>query len=111
MRIVLVLTVFQFIAPAFLSVVSQGAEPGKETSCYHADHSSILVPLLLKEKEENEETVSDNFATIDLVPLIDFTDHSFALAELHENKFVPFGYRDRYDHELPLFQLHGSYLI
>ena len=110
MRIVLVLIVFQFIAPAFFPVVSQGAEPNKETSCYHPLHSSIIVPLLLKEKEENEESVSDN-STIHFIPLIDFTDHSFVLTELHENKFIPFVYRDRYDYQPPLFTLHGSFII
>jgi hypothetical protein len=109
MRIVLALIVFQFVAPAFLSVVTQGAEPKREISGYHAPHSSIIVPVLLKEKEETE-VKAENF-NIGFVPLIDFTDHSLVLTELHETKFTPFVYRDRYDDHPPLFTLYNIFLI
>jgi hypothetical protein len=110
MRIVLVLMLFQFIAPAFITVVAQGSEPNKEISCYHSPHSSITAPLFLKEKDETEDSKADIFS-MDLIPLIDFRDHSFVLMELHETKFTPLVYRDLYDHQLPLFTLHSVFLI
>jgi hypothetical protein len=110
MRFVLVLMLFQFIAPAFISVISQGADAEKETTNYHAEHSSIIIPLFLKEKEETEESRADD-SHFDLIPLIDFKDHSFVLTELHETKFTPFIYRDRYDFQPPLFTLHGAFII
>ncbi len=109
MRLVLVIIIFQFIAPAFISVVAQDTQPSKETSGYHAQHSSIIVPILLKEKEETEESTSDDFSHVDFIPLIDFTDHSFALTELHETTFTPFV--NFYDYQPPLFALHGAYII
>jgi hypothetical protein len=109
MRFVLALIVFQFIAPIFVSVVAQGAELNRETSGYHSPHNSIIIPMLLKEKEETEAR-AETF-DIDFVPLIDFKDHSFVLTELHATRFTPFVYRDRYDDQPPLFTLYGAFLI
>jgi hypothetical protein len=112
MRFVLVLMMFQFIAPAFLNVIGQGDESQKGTLSYHTENSVIVFPLFLKEKEETEEESSRiDDAHFDLIPLIDFTNQSFALTELHETRFAPLVYRDRYDAHPPLFTLHGSYII
>lgn len=109
MRIVLVLIVLQLIAPIFLSVVAQGAETDSETCRYHDTRSSILVPVLLKDKEETDAR-GETF-DIDFVPLIDFRNQSFVLTELHSTKFTPFVYRDRYDDHPPLFTLYRVFLI
>jgi len=109
MRIVLVLLVFQFTAPAFLSVSAQGTEPSQETCGYHPLHNSLVIPILLKEKEETESRCDDSFT--DFVALIDFSDHSCVLAEFHASRFTPFVYRSRYDHRPPLFTLYGAFLI
>jgi len=110
MRIVLVLLLFQFIAPAFFSVVASDAEPDNETTSYHLEHNAIVIPMVLREKEETEE--SWNLSVhIDLTPLIDFTDQCFVLTELHKTKFTPFAFRDRYDDKPPLFTLHGALII
>lgn len=112
MRFVLVLMLFQFIAPAFINVVSQDGESQKGISTYHAESNTIVFPLFLKEKEETEEESSRfDDAHFDVVPLIDFTDHSFVLTELHETRFTTLPYRDRYDVSPPLFTLHNSYII
>jgi len=109
MRFVLVLLLFQFIAPAFPSVDAQDSVPDRETCVYHKLQHSIIIPVLLKEKEETESRSDDSFTGV--IPLIDFSDHSYVLAEFHTSKFTPFIYHDRYDHRPPLFTLHGSYLI
>ncbi len=47
-------------------------------------HSSIVAPLLLKEKDEKEH---DDFASIsDLAPLLDLTAHSINLKASHKGK-------------------------
>jgi len=109
MRFILVLLLFQFIAPAFTIVNAQGAVPDRKTCDYHQLHHSIVIPLLLKEKEETESRGDDHIA--DPVPLIDFTHHSYVLAEFHGLKLTPFIYHYRYDHQPPLFALHSSFLI
>jgi hypothetical protein len=112
MRFVLVLMMFQFIAPAFMYIVCQSDESQKGALTYHTENSTIVFPQFLKEKEETEEE-STRFsdAHFDFIPLIDFTDQSFVLTELHETKFTPLLYRDRYDVSPPLFTLHSSYII
>jgi hypothetical protein len=109
MRVVLVLTLFQFFTPVFFTVSAQDADPNKEIGGYHPTHNSIVIPVLLKEKEETESRVDD--ADTDFIPLIDFSDHSFVLAEHHASRLTPFVYRYRYDHQPPLFTLHGAFLI
>jgi hypothetical protein len=109
MRIVLVLILFQFTAPAFLSVNAQGTEPTQGTCGYHALHNSLVIPILLKEKEETESRCDDSF--IDFVALIDFSDQRYVLREFHASRFTPFIYRSRYDYRPPLFTLYGAFLI
>ncbi len=112
MRFVLVLMLFQFIAPAFINAVCQNDESQPDTVAYHTENSTLIFPQFLKEKEETEEESSHlEDSHFDLVPLIDFTDHSFVLTESHETKFTPLLYRDRYDVSPPLFTLHNSYII
>jgi hypothetical protein len=110
MRVVLVLTLFQFFAPVFFTVSAQGVDPAQEKCDYHPAHNSIVLPVLLKEKEETELRAGDAGDT-DSIPLIDFSDHGFVLAELHASKFTPFVYSYRYNQRPPLFTLHSAFLI
>ena len=83
MRIALVLMLFQFFAPAFLPLVVQQVPHGEATSI-HVPHSSIVAPLLLKEKDEKEH---DGFTSVsDLAPLLDLTAHSLNLKASHKGK-------------------------
>jgi hypothetical protein len=112
MRFVLVLMMFQFIAPAFIIAIGQTDGSKEGISSYHMENNSIVFPLFLKEKEETEEeSIRFDDAHFVLVPLIDFTSQSFVLTELHETKFTPLLHRERYDVSPPLFTLHSTYLI
>ena len=81
MRIALLLMLFQFFAPAFFPLVVQPGSNTKTTSI-HVRHSSVVAPLLLKEKDEKEH---DDFSTIsNLAPLLDLTAHSINLTATHK---------------------------
>lgn len=110
MRIVIIALLFQFVSPAFFAVITQGADIREnDRATIHTPHSSIVIPQLLKEKDETEK--NDDDFTINLVALIDFTHHSFVLTKSHESKFTPFVFHDRIDHHPPLFTLHRTFLI
>lgn len=113
MRIVLLALLFQFLSPAFFSVITQssGVVDDHHGGVLHAHHSSIVVPQLLKEKDETEEFKADILDLVDFFPLIDFTDHSFVLTQLHESKFNPFAFSDRIDGHPPLFTLYRVFII
>jgi len=82
-RIALLVMLFQFVCPAFLPIVSQRDAVSKETTISE-QHTSIVAPLLLKEKDEKEnaEFTSDSAAT----PLLDLLTHSINLTAAHDNK-------------------------
>jgi hypothetical protein len=87
MRIALLLMLFQFFAPAFFPLVVQ-AGPNTKTTNIHVRHSSVVAPLLLKEKDEKEH---DDFATVsNLAALLDLTAHSFNLTASHKGGFSYF---------------------
>jgi hypothetical protein len=109
MRFVLVLLLFQFIAPALVPGSPQVATSNQETCIDNPQRQSLIIPVLLKEKEETESRGDDAFA--DVAPLIDFSDHRYVLAEFHTSKFTPRVYLQQYDHRPPLFMLHGAFLI
>ena len=113
MRIVLIALLFQFLSPAFFSVVTQNGSMNEDNHgvVVHTHHSSIVIPQLLKEKDETEEYKADILDLVDFFPLIDFTDHSFVLTQLHESKLTPFSFGDRIDHQPPLFTLYSVFLI
>ena len=108
MRFVLVLLLFQFIAPGLIPVSAQATRSNRDIYIYDQQHHSLVMPVLLKEKEETESR-DDAFA--DVAPLIDFSDHRYVLAEFHTAKLTPFVYRQRYNLQPPLFMLHGAFLI
>lgn len=111
MRIVLLALVFQFVSPVFMSVVTQAGIESDEHHGFtlHAQHSSIFIPLLLKEKDETEH--KEEAPIINFFALIDFTDHAFVLTELHSIRLTPFAYHNRIDHHPPLFTLHRDFRI
>lgn len=113
MRIVLLALLFQFLSPAFFTVVTQssGVIDDHHGLVLHAHHSSIVVPLLLKEKDETEEYKAEVIDLVDFSPLIDFSDHSFVLTQLHESKFDPLAFSNRIDRHPPLFTLHRAFII
>lgn len=112
MRIVLLALLFQFLSPAFFTVIqSSGVVDGHHGAILHAHHSSIVVPQLLKEKDETEEYKADVLDLVDFFPLIDFTDHSFVLTQLHESKFSRFAFSNCIDRHPPLFTLYRVFII
>jgi len=79
-RAALVLLLFQFMAPAFLPMVVAEI-PADRATAVHPQHNSIVVPLLLKEKEEEEH--DDVFTSEGMPPLLDLSVHSINLIALH----------------------------
>lgn len=110
LRLVLIALAIQFSSPVFYSVITTGAPlDGEAKTSIHANHSSIIAPQLIKEKDETEsETL--HFG-VELVTLIDFTDHSFVLTAWHALKIAPLSFRNQVDPHPPLFTLHRVFLI
>lgn len=110
MRIILLLLLFQFVAPVFISVVTLGADTNEDFKCaYHEQHNSIVIPQLLKETDETDS--KEESLVVNLITLIDFTDHVSVLTESHETKITPINFRDQFDLLPPLFTLHRAFLI
>lgn len=77
--LVLFIMVFQFFAPTFLPVVRE--TPNSKATCYQAAHSSIVAPILLKEKDEKEHEESSSVSSS--IAILDFLDHSINLTATH----------------------------
>ena len=108
MRIALLLMLFQFFAPAFFPLVVQAASNNKTTTI-HVRHSSVVAPLLLKEKDEKER---DDFATVsNLAPLLDLTAHSINLSASHKGGPNYIHQDLRYDLTPALFTRFCTFLI
>jgi ABC-type Zn2+ transport system substrate-binding protein/surface adhesin len=99
---------FQFFAPAFLPLVVQQV-PHTKTTSIHVQHSSVVAPLLLKEKDEREH---DDFASIsNLAPLLDLTAHSINLTASHKGKHNYFHQDLWYDLAPAIFTRLCKFLI
>jgi hypothetical protein len=120
MRLALFALLIQVVCPLFLSVRTPNSEftisevkyslhISIAGSALHAEKHSVNAPALLKEKDETEGE-NHNY-TVDLIPLIDFSDLSSVLSQFHNSKIIPFVFFDRIDHRPPLFALHNVYLI
>jgi hypothetical protein len=108
MKVALLLMLFQFFAPAFLPLVVQQV-PHSKTTSIDVQHSSIVAPLLLKEKDEREH---DGFASIsNLAPLLDLTAHSINLSASHQEKPNYFHHDLWYDLAPALFTRLCTFLI
>jgi hypothetical protein len=82
-RIALALMLFNFLSPAFIPLVVQEI-PSEKATAFHAQHSSIVAPMFLKEKDEKDDS---EFLTItEPAPILDFSSHGFNLAVSHSNK-------------------------
>jgi len=82
-RIALLVMLFQFVCPAFISIVVQQIPTSKEVT-FSVQHTSIVAPMLLKEKDEQEK---EEFLFVsDSALLLDFTSHSINLTASHNNK-------------------------
>lgn len=108
MRIALLFMLFQFFAPSVFSVVTQGPPNTRETN-YHTRHNSIVAPLFIKEKDENE--LEENSYTRNQTPILDFAIHSLNLKATHScvSNYVPSDVL--YDSHPALFASYCTFLI
>lgn len=106
-RIALLVMLFQFVGPAFLSVATQRESVSKETTI-GIEHSSIVVPLLLKEKDEKESTQASSNSQLAL--LIDLSSHVLNLTAAHDNKHAKV-YEEHGIAHPPLFKVFCTFLI
>lgn len=106
-RIALLVMLFQFVCPAFLPIVTQRDAVSKETTV-SVQHTSIVIPMLLKEKDEKEnaEFSSDS----DAAPLLDLSSHSLNLTAAHDNKHAEV-YEEHGVTHPPLFRMFCTLLI
>jgi hypothetical protein len=107
-RMVLFVMLFQFLCPAFMPLIVQEIPTGKETA-FHVQHTSIVAPMLLKEKDEKED--SDIFSVVaESAPILDLTSHSFNLTAAHGSKFSKFT-EEKASNRPPRFALFCTLLI
>lgn len=106
-RIALVMMLFQFLSPAFVPLVVQEI-PTDKAIAYSVQHSSIVVPMLLKEKDEKED--GEFFSVSNSTPLLDLTSHSFNLTASHESKYSISSDKHKFP-QPPLSTLYCTFLI
>ncbi len=107
-KLALILILFQFFAPCFLPVTIQEISPANSQSV-HAQHNSLVVPFLLKEKDEKEH---EGFSCeSDLSPLLDLTIHSFNLTASHTSKNIYCSDERWYDPQPTLYLRNNTFLI
>ena len=83
-RMAIALMLFNFLSPAFIPLVVQEI-PTEKATAFHAQHSSIVAPMFLKEKEEKDDSESSTIT--EPAPILDFSTHSFNLTASHSNKY------------------------
>jgi hypothetical protein len=108
MIVALTLVLFQFLAPAFFPLVVQEI-PQSDTKYYHIQHSSIVAPLLLKEKDERE--LEEVVSIPSLSALLDLTIHSFNLTATHTGKNTYITDEQHYNPQPALFTRYCTFLI
>jgi hypothetical protein len=106
-RVALLLLFFQFLAPAFLPMVVQEI-PADRITAFHPQHSSIVVPLALKENDEKKH--DDVLASEDMPPLLDLAVHSVNLIASYQNKLTIISVPDT-SRQRSLFRLFCMLLI
>jgi hypothetical protein len=110
MRFVLLAILIQFAVPLFVSATAlTDSQVNSHTTRYESAHNSLLIPQLIKEKEEGEDRADHFF--IDFVTLIDFKNLNAVLTSFHSFRIKPFIFQNRYDHHPPLFTLHHAFLV
>jgi hypothetical protein len=109
MRIVFLLMLFQLAAPAVLTVTTQDFTNAQERiTRLTSEKSTVVLLILLKEKEENE--CEDLHTQITFTPLLNFTDHICALILLHTQKHTHFLTADK-THPKNLITMLCSFII
>src|SRR5688572_26863286 len=108
MKVALILILIQFFAPCFLPVTVQEIS-SKNSPSVHTQHNSLVVPLLLKEKDEKEHKGFS--CASDLSPLLDLTIHSFNLTASHTSKNIYCSGERWYDPQPTLFIRNNTFLI
>jgi hypothetical protein len=108
MRVVLLLMLFQFFAPAFFPLVVQQTSHKQEAS-FHVQHSSVVAPLLLKEKDEKSH--EEHVTVSNLAAILDLTAHSLNLTATHKEKPNYFHQDLRYNPQPALFSRLCTFLI
>jgi hypothetical protein len=108
MVVALMLVLFQFFGPAFLPQLPQESRQAN-TSYLRIQHSSIIAPLLLKEKDERELEEVVSIPTLSAV--LDLTVHGFNLTASHTGKNTYFSDDQLYDPQPALFTRYCTFLI
>ena len=107
-NLAVILILIQFFSPCFLPLTVYEISNANNQSI-HVHHNSVVVPFLLKEKDEKEH---EEFSSeSNLSPLLDLNIHSFNLTASHTTKNI---YRsdDRwYDPQPTLFVRNSTFLI
>jgi hypothetical protein len=111
MRVVLMALLIQILAPVFLPIVTLAADIQNDHVVLHAHHSPIVIPQLLKEKEDDETGFSHDIWVTDYITIIDFSDHTRILTQSHESRFVTCSFSEHIDLHPPLYTLFGVYII
>lgn len=112
MRVILAVLLFQFCGCAFLQARAEKITntDGRKLT-YQEQPDFVWVSLFyLQEKEERES--EGEFSEFILTPLlIDLINHSRVFVLLHDVRSDDHHARRRLTDELPLFQMHCTYLI
>lgn len=110
MRTLVLLLLFQFISPSLFSVVTFGSVSEDERAFIAPSHSSLVVPILLKEQEERDQ--EDNFLrSLDLHPIVNLSNHSLAHTASQSLIYKGYNNQDKSSYRPPLYELHRNLLI
>ena len=104
----LLLMLFQIFAPSFFPLIVQQTSHKDEVNV-HVQHSSIVAPLLLKEKDEKSH--EEHLNVSNLAAILDLTVHSINLTATHTRKQNYFHQDLRYNLQPSLFARLCSFLI
>jgi hypothetical protein len=108
MRVALLVMLFQFFAPPFFSVIVQQTSRKREISL-DVQHSSVVAPLFLKEKDEKSN--EQNLSITKLAAILDLTVHTINLTASHTGKQNYFHQDLRYNLLPALFTCLCTFLI
>ncbi len=110
MRTLLVILLFQFVSPLFFSIVTLGSVSEDSKAALVPTHSSIVVPVFLKEQEEREH--EESFVkSYELIPLIDFFNQSLSHTASQSLIYKGYNHQDKFGCQPLLFKLNNTFLI
>jgi hypothetical protein len=109
MKTVFVVMLLQSITPAFITILD--AQTNKDELVYTIQHNLLVVPQLLKEKEEDEVEIHNSVWGGSPVELLDLSVHASSLNDAHTSPqfFISGLYHPVLSSHL--FTLHHSLLI